>query len=146
MAIDTSGKWWVGQQPEDLQEYLIAYSADNYPVEQFRLVRCECGSIEFHLEADDNEGCARRTCVKCKKRHLVCDSDEYWEDAEPELCKCVECKSTIVNVGVGFALYEDKKDIHWIHVGARCSKCGVLGCYAGWKVGYSPSLHLIEKA
>lgn len=146
MAIDKTGKWWVGDKPNDLHEYLIAYSEDGYLVDQFRLATCECGSVEFRVEADDDEGVARRTCVKCKMKHFICDSGEYWEDAEPEKWKCVECKSTVANVGVGFALYEDKKDIHWVYIGTRCSKCGVLGCFAGWKIGYGPSLHLIDEA
>jgi hypothetical protein len=30
-------------------------------------------------------------------------------------------------------------------VGVRCVSCGVLGCFASWKVAYSPSHYLIER-
>jgi len=30
MSIDKSSKWWVGTEPEDIKEYLEAYSADGH--------------------------------------------------------------------------------------------------------------------
>lgn len=144
MTIETTGKWWVGSEPADIKGFLEAYTEEEYPATEFRLAKCSCGSIDFSLEADDSEGCAKRACVKCGTDHFICDSEEYWEDAEPEKWKCVECKSKATNIGVGFSLYNDKKAIRWLYVGVRCSNCGVLGCFAGWKVGYEPSLQLME--
>jgi len=106
MAIDTTGKWWIGDRPEDLDEHLRAYSADGDPTSEFRLARCDCGCAEFPLEADDIEGVARRTCTECGKRHFVCDSAGFWEEAEPEKWKCV-CKGRAATSVSGFALYED---------------------------------------
>ncbi len=146
MSVDTSGKWWVDSDPSDIAEFLEAYSSDSgYKTEVFRLSRCKCGSVQFLLEADDNEGTARRSCVKCKAEHFICDSGEYWEDSEPEKWRCVECKSIHTNVGVGFSLYPEDKEVKWLYVGCRCAKCGVLGCFAGWKVAYVPSRHLFEQ-
>jgi hypothetical protein len=145
LTIDTSGKWWVGSTPEDLDEYLEVYSSDGYKTNAFRLAKCQCGSTEFELEADDDEGVARRACVACRAAHFICDSEEYWEGASPQKWECVECKSTTANVGVGFSLYEDDPTgIRWLYVGERCAKCGVLGCFAGWKVAESEALHLLE--
>ena len=145
MAIDTSGKWWVGSSPQDLEEYLRAYSEDSYPATVFRLARCHCRSEIFSLEADDDEGVARRTCTACNSAHFICDSGEYWKDARPKRYKCVECSGTTCNVGVGFALYDDSPDaIKWLYVGERCTNCGVLGCMAGWKVGLDDGLHLVD--
>lgn len=144
MSIDKSGKWWVGSSPEDVREYLEAYSADGYKVTEFRNTKCSCGSSEFRLAADDDEGCAQRTCVSCGKTQFICDSEEYWAGATPEEWKCVECNSTSANVGVGFSLYEDG-EIRWLYIGERCAGCGVLGCFAGWKVAYSPSKHLLDQ-
>jgi hypothetical protein len=124
MSIDTSGKWWVGSKPNDIGEFLQAYrSEDGYRTEAFRM----CSSIEFVLEADDNEGTARRTCSKCKAEHFICDSEEHWEDAEPEKWRCVECNSKVTNIGVGFVLYPEDQEVKWLYVGCRCVKCGVLG-------------------
>jgi hypothetical protein len=142
LTIDTSGKWWVGSTPDDLDEYLHAYSSEGYKTSAFRLAKCKCGSIEFELQADDDEGVAKRVCTACHTSHYVCDSEEFWKEASPQKWKCV-CKSS-ANVGVGFSLYDDDQSaIRWLYVGTRCSKCGVLGCFAGWKVAQSNALHLL---
>src|SRR5689334_8991207 len=86
MPINTSGKWWVGSSPEDIKDFLEAYSADGYRVHEFRLSRCNCGSVTFRLEADDTEGVARRICSQCGEHHYICDSGEYWDEAEPVVC------------------------------------------------------------
>jgi hypothetical protein len=145
MSIDKSGKWWVGNDPQDIGEFLAAYSADAYPTHEFRISKCTCGSIRFKLEADDNEGTARRTCAACGREHFICDSEEYWEDSEPEALNCIECNSQQANIGVGFSLYPDDAEVKWLYVGYRCADCGVLGCFAGWKVAYAPSRHLFDK-
>jgi hypothetical protein len=126
--------------------FLEAYATEGYEVHDFRLATCECGSHSFHLEADDNEGVAKRTCSKCTRHHFLCDSEEYWEDAEPQMWKCIECNSEDANIGVGFSLYEDDGEIRWLYVGYRCARCGVLGCFAGWKIAYAPSKQLMIKS
>lgn len=146
MTIDTSGKWWVGDAPEDIGEYLASYSADSYATTLFRLARCGCGAAVFELHADDREGVARRTCIACRTSHYLCDSGEYAKEARLKKWKCIECGSRQANVGVGFSLYEDDPTaIRWLYVGERCHGCGVLGCFAEWKVGESDALHLLEK-
>ena len=60
MAIDASGKWWVGSEPQDLKVYLEAYSADGYKVNEFRLAICNCGNQKFlqakFKQIDNNSG------------------------------------------------------------------------------------------
>jgi len=145
MTIDTSGEWWVGSDPGDLAEYLGAYASDDAPVTAFRLSQCDCSSITFSLDADDDEGCAKRTCCQCAREYLICDSAEYWQDASPVHWQCINCHSEKTNVGVGFSLYEDG-DVRWLYIGVRCANCGVLGCFAGWKVAYGPSGQLLSQA
>jgi len=144
MTINTGGKWWVGSVAEDIKAYLKAFSADTYVIDDFRLAKCECGSFNFHLRADDNEGTAARVCVSCNRSHLLCDSQEYWEDSSPVEWKCLECGSNTCNVGVGFSLYEDG-EIRWLYVGERCVTCGVLGSTTQWKVAYTPSKQLLDQ-
>ncbi|MBU1241438.1 hypothetical protein KKF84_07465 [Myxococcota bacterium] len=144
MTIDTSGNWWIGTEPEDIKSFLDAYTAEEYPSDEFRLAKCKCGSIAFVLEADDEEGAAIRKCVSCKEEHFICDSEEYWADSNPETCSCFECGSKETNVGVGFSLYDDRRAVRWLYIGVRCNNCGILGCFAGWKVGYEPSLQLMD--
>jgi hypothetical protein len=89
-------------------------------------------------------GVAKRVCISCSSEHFICDSKEFWSDATPEEWQCVECGSKAANVGVGFSLYEEG-EVHWLYVGERCSSCGVLGCFAGWKVGHAPSRQLMDQ-
>ena len=146
MAIDTSGKWWVGDRPADIEAYLRALTDDSYRSERFILSRCGCGGEQFALAADDDEGCARLTCRACRAERYLLDSAAYWGEADPKAWVCVECGSETCNVGVGMALLGgDPKpnwwsflrvktpNIRWAYVGCRCAKCGVLGCFADWK-------------
>lgn len=145
MSIDKSAEWWVGSDPMDIKEFLEAYSADQYGIQAFRLAKCTCGGGRFSIEADDDEGYAIRTCLECGRQHFICDSEEYKEVAKPERYRCVKCSSVEANAGVGFSLYEDDAEIRWLYLGVRCARCGVLGCFAGWKIAYSPSRHLLDK-
>jgi hypothetical protein len=72
MTIDTSGKWWKGSTPDDLDEYLrtLAPQEIGYSLEAFRLALCSCGSNTFALRADRDEGGAERTCNAA--RHVAC--------------------------------------------------------------------------
>ena len=145
MTIDTSGKWWVGSDPEDIREYLDAFTEESYPMNEFRLARCNCGGLVFRLEADTFEGSARRHCLSCGKGHFICDSEDCWDESDPEKWQCVECGADQTNVGVGFSLYDDGDDIRWLYIGVRCAQCGVLGCFVDWKIGYGPSLQLMAR-
>lgn len=146
MAIDRSGKWWTGETPDDIREYLEAYAAGSYEVHEFRLARCTCGSSTFALETDDDEGVARRTCSKCSTPHFLCDSGEYWAEATPETCTCIACGTTPMNVGVGFSLYpDDPAGVRWLYIGVRCSRCGILGCPASWKVATADAAYLLDQ-
>ena len=104
MTIDTSGKWWKGSTPEDLEEYLCALSAGGYQTTEFRLSKCQCGGIRFFLEVESDEGVAKRRCEKCGIEHFICDSKEHWEEGlKTKKFKCVTCMSKVANVGVGCA-------------------------------------------
>jgi hypothetical protein len=145
MPIDTSGKWWKGSAPEDVGEYLQALSSSSYPASEFRLCRCQCGGVTFRLEVEQDEGVAKRACANCGAEHLICDSaDNYEEGMKLRKFKCV-CKTALANVGVSFSLHEGGQSIRWLWVGHRCVQCGVLGSIVEWKVGYEPSLHLLDQ-
>ena len=84
MTIDKSGEYWVGTMAADLDEYLRLLTAESYPADRIVHATCTCGNDRFRLQADSNEGCARRVCTRCRRTHLICDSEESWSDAEPE--------------------------------------------------------------
>lgn len=144
MAIDKSGKWWTGDGAGDIDAYLREYTADGYPASDIVHAVCgECGSTEFDIRLDDEEGAAERTCSKCRADFAMLDSADYLEDAELEDAAC-PCGNESFNVAVGFARRDDG-DVRWVYLGLRCTKDGVLGCYADWKIDYSPSSHLLEQ-
>ena len=142
MTIDTSAEWWRSDEPQDLREYLHALDG-TYPIDAFSLATCECGSGVFTLEYDAEAGDARRACTACLRTHFICDSGDYWAEAEPKTWECIECSGIGANIGVGFSLYEPGGDVRWLYVGVRCATCGILGCYVDWKVAYGPSNQLI---
>jgi hypothetical protein len=49
MSIDKSGQWWVGTSPQEIKEYLEAYSAEGYRSQQFRQAKCACGGTPLNL-------------------------------------------------------------------------------------------------
>jgi hypothetical protein len=145
VAIDTSGKWWRGDSPTDIEEYLRAYTSDTYPIVHYRACVCSCGSVEFGMEKDSADQ-ARRNCARCGARHYIADAEEYWEPGRPKKWKCIECRGTVCNIGVGFAGYDDDPTgIKWLYTGERCIACGILGSFADWKVALSNALRLLEK-
>jgi hypothetical protein len=146
MVIDASGAWWTGQGPEDVAGYLRELGVEGYEIGEVRECRCSgCGGVVFGLRADRTEGGARRTCRSCGDKHFIADSEEYWADATPRTWTC-GCGGRDANLAVGYSLYEDGADVRWIAVGQRCVACGVLGSFVDWKVGYGPSLHLLDQA
>lgn len=149
MTIDVSGKWWVGDHAEDIAEYLVALKPEGYPVHKVQMCHCDCGSAAFRLKADRSEGAAMRICAVCGTEHLICDSAELWEEAEPEDWICANCGSNTCNIGAGFSFYPAKwfrqPDVRWLSLGQRCESCGVLGMFVDWKVGYGSSKSVPSK-
>jgi hypothetical protein len=72
------------------------------------------------------------------------DSSEFADEANLESAEC-PCGGDSFDVAVGFALRDDG-DVRWVYIGLRCVQDGVLGCYADWKIDYSPSVGLMESA
>ena len=140
MAIDTSGKWWKGQNADDLVEYVRLLTEQGYPATKFTIAKCACGAGHFRLYADRDEGCAKRQCISCGKDAFICDSEETSEEATLKKARC-KCKKDVFDVAVGFAL-RDTGEIKWITIGARCVSCGMLGSYVDWKIDYAPTDHL----
>ena len=141
MAIDKSQEYWHGNCAEDTVEYLNEYSENK--VDKTVLIKCiQCGEITFTFKIDVYEGAIEVICTDCKKKRLLLDSEEYWEDCDPEKAKCLECKNNQFNLVVGF-VYRKSEDIKgsvkWVYVGNRCAKCGLLGSYGDWEITYAPT-------
>ncbi len=141
MAIDKSAS--TGTEAAAIDEYFREFTAKGYPADRIVHARCTCGSDRFHLDADSDEGCARRECSRCHRAHLVCDSDEYWTDADPESTTC-PCGADVFEVAVAFSHREDRS-VKWITVGTRCTTCGILGAPVDWKIDYDPTDQLYDQ-
>jgi hypothetical protein len=144
LPIDTSGQWWRGSEPADLDDYIAEYSAQSYPVS--RTVHAQCdkdGGLVFSVRVDDEEGYVDRTCLSCGTTFAMLDSEDYKEDATPEAAAC-PCGGETFNVAVGFALRDDGS-IKWVYSGLRCVTDGTLGVYGDWKIDYEPSEQLFGR-
>lgn len=73
MAIDTSSKWWKGQNADDVVEYVRLLTQQGSPATKFAIAKCACGADRFRLYADRDEGCAKRQCASCGKEAFICD-------------------------------------------------------------------------
>lgn len=151
MAVDDSGEWWIGSEPEDIQEYLAALtqSEGGYLAKTFRLIRCSCGSKRFKL--DRASDITRRTCESCGSTKFIYREAEDWQEAEAdeavESYSCVKCVSTAADLVVGFAGYDENPEIDgvkWFYVGVRCPECGILSCFNDGKIGWGPAADVYE--
>jgi hypothetical protein len=82
MVLRKRGKYWYGDSQADIRGELIRYGKldDEVPT-QFKDVRCTCGSTNFRLQMDEEQGAAIRTCTSCGAAHAIADSDEYLSGA-----------------------------------------------------------------
>lgn len=135
--IDRTKHFWTGDSPEDIAEYLSAFS--KIPNLETKPVVCSrCGGNTFTLRTDWNEGAAQAICTGCKAKKLLLDSAEIWEDCSPRPLKCPVCKTRIYNVGAGLHRRESG-DLQWVYIGVRCAECGTLGCCVDWEIDYGPT-------
>ena len=142
MTIDTSGRWWRGENASDLAEYLQLAKPGGYRVDRVLAVVCgDCAGTTFKLRADGDEGGVERTCAGCTKSVLMLDTGDLWDDMDPTTIEC-PCGSDLFEVSVGFSIRAGE-EIRWVSVGQRCAKDGVLGYCADWKINYGPTKHLL---
>jgi hypothetical protein len=134
-----------GNEPGDLKGYLQSLSQHPEFVEEFRLARCPCGSVEFRFHADSREEVCRRNCVKCRARRSVCDSGAYARGVRLRKWECPYCLEAVVNIGVRFLLYQDRCGIWFIVVGVRCAECGRMECPLSWKVAAGPAERYLDR-
>lgn len=133
MALTKKGKYWYGSELADTKIEIQQYSDLNgYKAVKFNESVCTCGGRIFKLETDEDEGVARRTCTACGAVHLMGDSADYAEDANPEEHECI-CLAQEFELVSGVALYADSNDVRWYYIGCRCTKCHLVGVFADWK-------------
>ena len=135
--IDRTPKFWTGDSPDDIDEWLGEYTelADL----NVKPVLCRaCGADVFKIRVDQNEGAIQVICHSCGTKKILMDGEEIWKECRPRARKCPICKESLYNVRVGFQ-YRDNGDVKWVYIGNRCVSCGTLGSYVDWSVDYGPT-------
>lgn len=134
---------------DQLRKSVEDFSAGGYAVDLVVPAVCDCGSEEFFVVFNDEEGVAARICASCEDEAGIADSDEHFDDMdEVQQAQC-HCGGEVFRVATGFAFRADEaadREVRWVSVGLRCIVDGVAGIYTDWKIDYSPSAYLIEKA
>lgn len=135
--IDRTPKYWTGDSPEDIDEWLGEYTElDDL---QVKTVHCRsCGKDVFKIRVDQNEGAVQVICHSCGMKKILLDGEEIWKECRPRARKCPICKESLYNVRVGFH-YRDNGDVKWVYIGNRCISCGTLGSFADWSIDYGPT-------
>lgn len=144
VTIDRSGRWWTGSEPGDIEEYLADLTAGQVDAAvTFSRSQCRnCGSEVFALRYNASEGWAERRCTACRSTRRMLDSADLVDEVKPTNARC-RCGGKSFNLAVGFALRGDV-DVRWVYLGLPCTRDGVLGCCADWKIAYSPSSALFQ--
>ncbi|MGR8932875.1 MAG: hypothetical protein ACU837_00625 [Gammaproteobacteria bacterium] len=133
MALKKKGRYWYGTTTDDVCVEIIRYSKLNgYEAVAFSESACSCGSHNFKLESDEEEGAAKRICSSCGEVILMGDSEEYATDANFYDHVCV-CDGEIFELVSGVALYQGSEDVRWYYIGCRCIECSLVGVFADWK-------------
>ncbi|ELP5730894.1 hypothetical protein QTV44_004219 [Vibrio vulnificus] len=114
-----------------LEKEIVRYSKINgYAISRYYDLKCLCGSSEFRLYSDDDEGGAYAVCVKCGSEHDIESSKAYMSSVSQNVCSC---EYSGLNLGVGKSYFSDIEEPKWTYVGAHCPKCGLSGVYVDWE-------------
>ena len=136
--IDTSGEWWTGDCPDDIDEYLKAFSEDN--ALDIKPVKCNtCGSNALFVRLDRDEGAIQVVCPACKTKKILLDCEDVWDEAKPKAFRCPICKKrTTYHIKVGFSRRKNGS-VKWVYIGSMCTECKTLGSFLDWKIDYEPT-------
>lgn len=135
--IDKSREYWHGDSADDIDEFLREYS-EIEAIDIKPIICHSCGNEHLNLRIDYDEEAIQVKCPKCGYKKIILDCEEVWEDANPRLRKCPECKSKDFDVKVGFVRRENGS-VKWVYIGSRCTNCGLLGSHLDWKINYEPT-------
>ncbi|MER7760623.1 hypothetical protein [Streptomyces sp. NPDC097619] len=120
---------------------LLRTADDRRPVRVVSSVCGACGGRVFRVLFDEVEGGVERACAACGDRAFLADSEEFWEEADPEAA-CCPCGNERFEIAVAFSLAADG-EVRWVTVALRCPQDGALGICADWKIDYGPTDHLL---
>jgi hypothetical protein len=115
-----SGDLAYGDAQADVHDELRDYSEGRASL--FEDSVCGCGGREFGLSVDEERGAAVRTCWRCHQETVLSGDPAH---ADLERCECL-CAADRFELTLGSAP-------GWLYVGARCTACGLTGCYGDWQ-------------
>jgi hypothetical protein len=127
--------WYFGDTRDDLAEFLRAWGADGYPVDEVRYSTCvTCAGEVFQVESHlDDARVVRRTCRRCGRQQYIGDSEDYWDEERAYISVCF-CEEEDFNVAVGFSLYQDGDGVRSLATAERCTACGRIASLTGWMI------------
>lgn len=137
--------WWYNRKKSkaagvpDIAGYLKEYSAEGYPVDTVKPVICpECGSENCRITLDPEEHVIQVSCEPNGHRRLLMDSEEYWDESNPQKLTCPDCGGESFNLSVGLA-HRESGEVKWVYLGCRCLKCHAISSPDDWKIDYGPT-------
>jgi hypothetical protein len=144
MALRKEGKWWHGDRPADLDEYLLKVFTRNGFARHHHVVHARCGACSgavFDTYQDDSNRLLR-VCSSCGAEHSVCDLDKKFDPESAGEIVC-ECMWSPCELAVGFCLAERKtrqsrgterseSKVKYLFVATRCTDCGRCVVCAQW--------------
>ena len=135
--IDKTPKYWTGDSPDDITEWLHEYTEE--PSLEIHPVLCRnCKNDALEARIDGDEGVVQIICPECKTKKILLDGEEIWSECHPKKRKCIVCKNNRFNIRVGF-IRRDNGDVKWVYIGERCTQCGTLASYADWNINFGPT-------
>jgi hypothetical protein len=115
---------WTGDEASDLLQWLTELSGCP-PITHPKVLLCErhVDEPQFtgYVQADPQEGVARRRCVACAQVTDLIDSGERW--TFPDTHECPSCCQSLVELAVGVSA-DDDGHAHWLALASRCVGCG----------------------
>ena len=114
----------VAEDVTDLRAWVTALPSP-VPVQETVVLGCgnhgENRPTWVYVEADRENGVARRRCLACAQSTFVLDSEDRW--TYPHTWSCAGCSHSIAEVAAGLHL-PTEGSVAWVVLAARCVECG----------------------
>lgn len=124
MVLRTANGARTGEDVDDLREWLR--TLDGAPeVHEVVVLHCaqhgEDAPTWQYVEADAQQGIARRRCLACATTVHLLESEAHW--THPMMWACGGCGQSIAELCVGLHV-PDGEHVEWVALAARCVDCG----------------------
>lgn len=124
MVLRTEHGSRTGEDVDDLRDWVR--QLDGAPeVHEVVVLHCAQHGDEAqtwqYVEADAQQGLARRRCLSCAHTVHLLESEAHW--THPMMWACKGCAQSIAELCVGLHV-PDGEHVEWVALAARCVDCG----------------------